>query len=174
MGVSETFRTDGVERLTRMVTLLGFRAEVGVEESDETLVLTLKTDDAGRLIGRKGHCLQALELLLDRMLRKQQGEGPAVQISIDGYRNPRDRDEGAQRASRVDVDEERLRRTALDAAKEVRRWGEPQTIGPLNAAERRVIHMALRAESGIETVSEEPDQNGRKRIVVRLVKPQNA
>lgn len=174
MAIDESIRKDSVERLSRMVSLLGFRAEVGTEEAEDTLILTLKTDDAGRLIGRKGHCLQALELLLDRMLRKQHAEGPAVQISIDGYRNPRDPGADPRRGSRGNADEERLRRLAEDTAKEVKRWGEAQMTGPLSAAERRIVHMALRDDHDLETESAEPDSNGCKRVIVRLAKRKEA
>lgn len=170
MAVTEALRKDSADRLARMVTLLGFRAEVTVQESEDALLLDLKTEEAGRLIGRKGHCLQALELLLDRMLRKQHGEGPAVEISIDGYRNPRERSGSARRSARGNVDEERLGALAADTAKEVKRWGEPRAIGPFNAAERRVIHMTLRDDPDVQTESEEPDPSGRKRIVVRLAR----
>lgn len=175
MAIDESVRKDSIERLSRMVTLLGFRADVGTEESEDALILTLKTEDAGRLIGRKGHCLQALELLLDRMLRKQHGEGPTVQISIDGYRNPREPGADSRRGGRAsNVDEERLRRLAEDTAKEVKRWGETQKTGPLSAAERRIVHMALRADHEVETESDAPDQNGCKRVIVRLAKRKDA
>jgi spoIIIJ-associated protein len=156
-----------------MVALLGFTAEVGAQESEEGLVLELKTSEAGRLIGRKGHCLQALELLLERMLRKQHADGPALQISIDGYRNPREEDPTQRRGARG-VDEERLRRMAEDTAKEVKRWGEERRLGPLNAAERRVVHMTLRGDPQVCTESEPPDPSGRKCIVVRLAQSDHA
>ncbi len=170
MAIDESIRKDSIEHLSRMVSLLGFRAEVGTEDAEDALILTLKTEDAGRLIGRKGHCLQALELLLDRMLRKQHGEGASVQISIDGYRNPREPGAESRRSGRGTVDEERLRTLAEETAKEVKRWGETQKTGPLSAAERRIVHMALRGDHEIETESEEPDQNGCKCVIVRLAK----
>lgn len=166
MAVAESYKQECIERLAHMVTLLGFQAQVEAEEIEEGLLLNLKTSEAGRLIGRKGHCLQALELLLERMLRKQHTEGPELQISIDGYRNPRERPAGDRRGH--GVDEERLRRTAEDAAKEVKRWGEVRRIGPLNAAERRIVHMALRGDDQVQTESEAPDDTGRKCVVVRL------
>lgn len=176
MAVTEALKKDSVERLTRMVSLLGFRAEVTPEETEEALVLNLTTEEAGRLIGRKGHCLQALELLLDRMLRKEHGEGTAVAISIDGYRYARDsRDAGGRRGGgdrrgRDAVGEDRLHGLAADAAKEVKRWGEPRRLGPLNAAERRAVHMALRDDPAVHTESEEPDAEGRKCVVISLAK----
>lgn len=179
MAVTEALKNDSVERLTRMVSLLGFRADVTPEETDEALVLNLTTEEAGRLIGRKGHCLQALELLLDRMLRKQHGEGPAVAISIDGYRYTRDpREAGGRRGGagerRGSVDEDRLHGLAADAAKEVKRWGESRRLGPFNAAERRAVHMALRDDPSVLTESDEADAEGRKCVVVRLAKSPGA
>lgn len=181
MAVTEALKKDSVERLTRMVSLLGFRAEVTPEETDEALVLNLTTEEAGRLIGRKGHCLQALELLLDRMLRKEHGEGTAVAISIDGYRYARDSRDGGDRRGgdgrrggddrrSGGVDEDRLHGLAADAAKEVKRWGEPRRLGPFNAAERRAVHMALRDDPAVHTESEEPDAEGRKCVVISLAK----
>ncbi len=166
MAIDEAYKRESIECLSRMVALLGFQAEVEAQETDEGLVLELKTGDAGRLIGRKGHCLQALELLLERMLRKQHPDGPAPQLSIDGYRCPRP--QGAHSGHRRNVDEERLRRMAEDAAKEVKRWGEERRLGPFNAAERRIVHLALRDDPQVCTESEAPDAAGRKCVVVRL------
>ena len=40
---------------------------------------------------------------------------------------------------------------ALDAAKEVRRWGEPKTLPPMNAHDRRIIHITLEKEADLLT-----------------------
>jgi len=165
MPITEALLEESRDRLTRMVALLGFEAEITASEQDDTISLNLKTEDAGRLIGRKGHCLQSLELLLDRMLRKNHETCPPLEVVIDGYRNTRDR---SRRTRPSDVDEERFRKMAEDAAKEVTRWGEERRLGPLNAAERRVIHMTLRGVSAVETVSEDAEEDGRKRVVIRL------
>ena len=165
MPVSETLLEESKDRLARMVALLGFEAEITAAEQDGVINLNLKTREAGRLIGRKGHCLQSLELLLDRMLRKQYETCPPLEVVIDGYRNTRDR---SRRSERSDIDKERFEKMARDAAKEVTRWGEERTLGPLSAAERRVIHMTLRDDARVETVSADPDERGRKHVIVRL------
>ena len=84
MPDTETLLRESKDRLTRMVSLLGFEADITAADLDGVITLNLKTEEAGRLIGRKGHCLQSLELLLDRMLRKQHETCPPLEIVIDG------------------------------------------------------------------------------------------
>lgn len=53
---------------------------------------------------------------------------------------------------------------ALDAAKEVRLWGQPKTLGPFSSVERKLIHDALNQVSGVEAVSG-PDLGGNRKTV---------
>ena len=46
-----------------------------------------------------------------------------------------------------------MTRQALDAAKEVKRWGDPTTLPKMNANERRLIHVALDGDKEITTTS---------------------
>lgn len=160
---SEEQKSRGASIMNDMLGLLGLDASVKDTPDTDASVIALKTPEPGRLIGRKGQYLQNLELLLNRILRKQLGPGPWLELEVDGYeKKPRSR-----RGKGPNVDRERLEKMALDAAKEVQRWGEVRTLGPLNAAERRIIHMTLRELAGVETESSEPDNRGRKKISVR-------
>ena len=149
--------------LAKMVELLGLQIDITEAAQEDVFALNLKTEDTGRLIGRKGHYLQSLELLLNRILRKRYDQAPWVELDVDGY-------QGKRRSRRCpQQDAERLEKLAADAAKEVKRWGQPKKIGPFNARERRVVHLALRDDKDIETESEEkPDRNGLKKVAIRL------
>ena len=58
------------EALSEMVRLLGIEAVVSSGElEDKRLKMCLDSDNAGRLIGRKGQSLESLELLLNRILK---------------------------------------------------------------------------------------------------------
>jgi len=199
-----------IATLEKMIDLLGGRAEVTDISQGEEVVLSIKTETPGRLIGRKGQHLESLELLLNRIIFKKQETTTYIQLDIDGYRRKggikEKRDDGAGGESgggngdvRVDAaageprqgrgrnrawepraergeesdgdaggsfpEQERL---AVDAAKEVRRWGEPKTMGPYPARERRAIHQALKAVPEVEAESG-PDLGGnRKTITIRL------
>lgn len=176
----------GTETLREMLELLGFTVTIeGAEERGRTVTVSLKTDEPGRIIGRKGSCLDRMEHLLNSILRKEDSDSPRFSVDVDGYerQNPRaggrgergergeygerGADRGGRGRPRRDDDESKLERKALDAAKEVKRWGETKTLGPLNARERRVIHMALKELDYVSAESGEEVSPGMKRIVVR-------
>ncbi len=170
--------------LEEMCALLGMAVEVQVastEKFPESVTLRVVTEDAGKIIGRHGETISALELLLNRIVRKGGALFPPVRIGVQrtggangdewerspamGRGRPR-RDSAVPR-----VDEARFRALALDAAKEVRKWGDPKVLGPFTAAQRRVIHLALRDVPDIETVSGAEEADGRKKVVVQLCRP---
>ena len=57
--------------LATMLDYLGLNANVKVEEKNGKVVLMTYSDEAGRIIGKKGQSLQSLELLVNRMVLKE-------------------------------------------------------------------------------------------------------
>ena len=51
--------------------------------------------------------------------------------------------------------------------KEVERWGQEKSTAPLNARDRRVVHVTLRDYDGIVTESGPEEGEGLKRVIVR-------
>jgi spoIIIJ-associated protein len=106
--------------------------------------------DAGRLIGKGGRTLAALEFLTNAVVNKVEGEAPVrVNVDVGGYKRRRD---------------ERLRVVAQRAAARVRKSGMPVELEPMSAAERRVVHMALADDPAIE--SESTGEGRDRRVVV--------
>ena len=64
--------------------------------------------------------------------------------------------------------EDILQQQALDAAKEVRRWGEPVTLPAMNSHDRRIIHITLENEPDLHT--ESTGEGAMKSVVVSLKK----
>jgi len=190
--------------LATMLDYLGLNAQVGVEEVDGKLVLNIASEDAGRIIGKRGQTLQSLELLINRIAAKSDENSSWISISVDGYSTTKNNNRGRKRSSksfeprrerghfrkesssgRFDrkrnrdyddnengsgiSDEERLKQQALDAAKEVKRWGEPVTLPPMNSHERRVIHMALKEDTGVKTESSSVGDSDRLKTVTICV-----
>lgn len=166
MPLTEEQQKTSIELITQMLHLLGYEVEATVKDAGDEACISLNTAEPGRIIGRKGHSLQSIELLLNRMMRRSFEECPWIDVDVDGYEKKRRR---RGRKSTQNVDEERLTGMAVDTAKEVKRWGQPKRIGPFNAAERRIIHMALREDEEVSTESEETETRGQKRVVVKLV-----
>ena len=119
---------------------------------EDSLLLDVKTDDSGRLIGRQGQTLSDLQYILNRILFQQDQTVPKVMVDIGGYR--------AQQR-------EALVKKALEAAEKVRRWGDVVELEPLNAFDRRIIHNALRDDPGVETHSVEVEGTTKKAVLLR-------
>ena len=161
-----------VELLNKMLDLLGMDSSVTLESFVGETKLAIDGGQAGRLIGRRGQTLEALELILNRILKKNEdavNRLPWISLVVDGYavEAPHSERERPGRLPRTEV--ERLEALARDVAKEVKMQHAPRVIGPYAPAERRVIHLALINDPDVETVSDsEADANRGKKITVRL------
>ncbi len=140
------------EILEKLLQTLGFEAAVEEHQIEGSVLLNVKADDAGRLIGRQGQTLGDLQYLTNRLIFHQNQEAPKVTIDVGGYR--------AQAR-------EALVKKAKEAADKVRRWGDIVELEPLNAFDRRIIHNALKDDPAIETHSVEVEGTDKKAIILR-------
>ena len=143
---------DPKKTLEELLRHLGFDATVEPHEMDGGLLLDVKADDAGRLIGRQGQTLSEVQYIANRMLFQQDPSAPKVTVDIGGYRTQA-RDALVQKA--------------LAAAEKVRRWGDIVELEPLNAFDRRIIHNALKDNPSLETHSVEVEGTEKKVIILR-------
>jgi spoIIIJ-associated protein len=140
------------EVLEKILTSLGFEATVEEQKLDDGVLLDVKTDDTGRLIGRQGQTLADLQYIANRLLFQQDANSPKVMVDVGGYRAE------ARQA---------LVKKAMDAAEKVRRWGDAVELEPMNAFDRRVVHQALKDDPDVETASVEVDGTEKKAMLLR-------
>jgi len=140
------------ETLEKILASLGFQTTVEEHKLEEGVLLDVKTDDAGRLIGRQGQTLADLQYITNRLLFQQDASTPKVMVDVGGYR--------AQAR-------EALVKKAKDAAEKVRRWGDTVELEPMTAFDRRVVHQALKDDPDVETHSVEVDGTDKKAILLR-------
>jgi spoIIIJ-associated protein len=138
--------------LEKILELLGFGVTVEEHRMDDGILLDVKTEDSGRLIGRQGQTLSDLQYITNRLLFQQDPSAPKIMVDVSGYR--------AQAR-------EALVKKAKDAAEKVRRWGDVVELEPLSAFDRRIIHQALKDDPGIETHSVEVEGTDKKVILLR-------
>src|SRR5215468_4487062 len=138
--------------LERILELLGFAVTVEEHRLEEGILLDVKTEDSGRLIGRQGQTLSDLQYITNRLLFQQDPSAPKVMVDVSGYR--------AQAR-------EALVKKAKEAAEKVRRWGDVVELEPLSAFDRRIIHQALKDDPTIETHSVEVEGTEKKAILLR-------
>lgn len=155
-----------VEVLHTMIDMLLLENEISVEETENgNFKLNVATGNAGRLIGRKGQTLESLELLLNRIMKCRDEETPWIPVEVDGYSTGRVGD--TARSHFANIDAARFKALALDAAKEVKRWGDEKKLGPYMPAERKAIHMALVDDPEVETESIPAEAPKMKYVIVR-------
>jgi spoIIIJ-associated protein len=139
--------------LEKLLELLGFPATVEEQNLPEGLLLDVKTEDSGRLIGRQGQTLADLQYIANRLLFQQDQNTPKVMVDVSGYRSQA---------------RETLVKKAKEAAEKVRRWGDIVELEPMTAFDRRVVHQALKDDPDIETQSVEVDGTDKKAMLLRL------
>jgi spoIIIJ-associated protein len=138
--------------LEKIMDLLGFTATVEEHTMEDGVLLDVKTEDSGRLIGRQGQTLADLQYIANRLLFQRDPAAPKVMVDVGGYR-----------AQARDA----LVKKAKDAAEKVRRWGDVVELEPMTAFDRRIIHQALKDDPGVETTSVEVEGTEKKAILLR-------
>jgi predicted RNA-binding protein Jag len=144
------------EVLRPLLKGLGIDALIEIRHREEGTILSLEhATESGRLIGRDGHTLEAIQYLVNLMVNRRFGATRTVLVDCAGYRD-------RYRAH--------LEKVAKDAARTVKETGEPVTLDPMVAADRRLVHTTLRDWAGLQTVSVDEDpETGMKRVQITRV-----
>jgi len=126
--------------------------DAGVVEvsEDERINIELEGPDAGRVIGKKGLTLDALQFLVNKVVNRFPEGRKHVVLDVEGYKDRRD---------------ESLANMAQRMADKASRTGQVISINPMPARERRVIHLALADTPGVTTRSDGEGTDRRVRIV---------
>jgi spoIIIJ-associated protein len=101
-------------------------------------IIDLSGEDSGLLIGRRGQTLQALQFLVNIIVRQKMGESVRVMLDVERYRERR---------------ESSLRDMATKVAARVVQTNRSVTLEPMPPADRRVVHTALADYPGVATES---------------------
>ncbi len=140
------------ELTTGMLARAGFPCECETIPGEYHAVkVSADEDSAGMLIGRGGSTAESIEHLVERMASNASGDRVRMNLDINNYRVGR---------------EEALREHTAEAVAEVRANGEPYHMEPMDARERRVVHMATEALADITTYT--VIGSGGKHVVIAL------
>ena len=125
--------------LTKKLTeLVGVEAEVDVFVKEGALYVDVKGDPRGILIGKHGRTLDALQMIINRMINKRLSGVAKVVLDVDDYRKRRS---------------DSLAGMAVRLGEKAKTMGHVLTVGPFNARDRRIIHMALKDDPSLKTES---------------------
>jgi len=120
-----------------------------VSEEDNSVGLDIKGEDLGKAIGKDGAMLKALQVIVSSIVSREFKQRIYVNIDAGGYKAKQ---------------EKALSRLAKEAAKDVEESGEEKVLPLMSSAERRIVHMALKEEAGVETESR--GEGAERRLVI--------
>ena len=131
---------------------MGLKVTIDAAVSEEGVNIDLRGEDLGLLIGKHGQTLDALQYLTNLASQREGCERIRIMIDVEDYRK-----------RRADT----LEQLALRLADRVKKSGDRVVLEPMTPHERKIIHMSLQNESGVETYSEGLEPFRRVVIVAR-------
>ena len=125
--------------------------KVQVRDTEDALEAEISGENAGRLAGRDGRTLGAIEVIAYAVLAKHAGRGDLrVRVDVGGFRK-RQADTLTKLAERLAI--------------QVATSGEAHELQPMPPAERRVIHIALKENPDV--MSESVGEGAARRLIIR-------
>jgi spoIIIJ-associated protein len=141
--------------VTKVIDEMGMDCSVHMRrprqsEDDSEIHIEITGPDAGRVIGKKGQVLAALQFLTHRVINRPGTDKRHVLVDAEGYRTRRD--------SQLSTMAKRLGKQAMEQGKII-------TFEPMSPRDRRVVHMALAKFDGVVTKSDGEGDDRRVQII---------
>jgi spoIIIJ-associated protein len=122
------------------------------EEDGPPLVLDIRGDDLGVLIGRRGETLSSLQYITRLIVSQKVSGNVNLVVDVEGYKARR---------------EQQLRQLAQRMAERVASTRKPIALEPMPPSERRIIHLTLRDHPIVTTESVGRDEDRKVTIILK-------
>ena len=129
----------GKEFLLGMFGKMGLSVQIEKLTTKDKITFQVHGEDLGILIGKHGQTLDAIQYLTNLVANKEVRRRCQIVVDVENYRSRR---------------EETLIQLAHRLGAKVRRTRQKIALEPMNAFERKIIHVALQNEKHIKTDSE--------------------
>lgn len=126
------------ELLSGLITRMHMEGAIEIRTREGRLIANVVGKDSNLLIGKRGQTLDAIQFLTNLMYSKTMKKRGNLVVDVEEYKVRR---------------EKRLWSMALDARDKVMQSQKPVAIAPMNAQDRRIIHLALQDDDSVKTVS---------------------
>jgi spoIIIJ-associated protein len=153
--VLEICRDTVNELLERMKVRAQVTASFGEEKDGHgrlPVLVDVRGNDLSILIGPKAETLNALQYISGLIVSKELGHSITLLVDVEGYRKRR---------------ETQVRQIARRMAEQAIKTGKRQTLEPMPASERRLVHIELRNHPEVVTESVGEDPHRKVTIMVR-------
>lgn len=126
-----------VETLLKLMGIEGTRVTGRIENG--SVILDLASGAEGLLIGRHGRTRETLQYIVERIANQNQKEKIKYIVDIGGY---------------LKRHKETLENLAQRAVEKVKTSHHRESLPPMNAFDRRIVHLFLKDHPDVETCSE--------------------
>jgi spoIIIJ-associated protein len=134
----ENLGAEAKKVLEGVLTRMGFNFPTSVEITEEYIIITIEGDGSGLLIGKGGQTLDAIQYIVNKAVSRNGRELKRIILDTENYRDKKMKN---------------LVALAEKVGEKVRRTKKPIALNPMNAHDRRIVHLALQNEKGIITKS---------------------
>jgi len=151
-GRAELLEQEGdiaADYLEELLDIADLDGDIDMDVEGDRAAVSIVGGDLGRLVGRNGEVLEALQELTRLAVLRETGERSRLMLDIGGHR-------AARRAE--------LETIAQDAVTQAKDTGEPVTLDPMTPFERKVVHDVV-AAAGL--VSDSEGVEPKRYVVVR-------
>jgi spoIIIJ-associated protein len=127
-----------VEFVQQVTGAMGLELDVTIEETPDNLRVNLDGEGADSLLRRKGEALDALQVIVNTVFRRDARGDRHYVVDAAGFRKGKDAE---------------LRQMAQFLMEKARTTGVVQEIGPLNPYARRIVHLTVAEDEALESES---------------------
>jgi len=136
--MSTELDTKVIDFVRAVVGAMGLELSVEVEETPDNIRLNLSGEGAEVLLRRKAEALDALQVIVNTVFRRDARGDRHYVVDALGFRKGKDVE---------------LRQMAQFLMEKARTSGTPQEMGPLNPYARRIVHLAVAEDEAFTSES---------------------
>jgi len=137
-----------------LVSGLGNNVEVAACETENAYTININGEDVGRLIGKGGEALNALQVLTSSIaINNANGENKRVYVNIENYKERR---------------EETLKNIAKKKSEFVLKTGKSAKLEPMTPRDRAIVHTVVQEIQGVRSYS--IGEGAARRLVIAVAR----
>jgi len=126
--MTESLDARVIDFLTDVLGAMGLTVDVALEETPDAVRVNITGDGADILLRRQGESLDALQVIVNTAIRRDERGDRHYIVDALGFRKDKDAE---------------LREIARDLMQKAKDSGVPQEMGPLNPYARRQVHLTV-------------------------------
>lgn len=129
---------DAYQFVKNLLRQMHMRLNVYTAQDQSRIVFNIDGPDRNAFLARKGAVITAVQYLVNKIFMNRRDSAQKIFIDSQGYRVAR---------------EEELKEIARRSAEKVKSTGKEYSLTPMNPYERRLIHLTLKDDEVVTTVS---------------------